>query len=106
MNYNKLNFYSGNLIYWDLDDLDLTKKFIHQIDILKEDLAQIAYPNNILLDLGWYPSFDATGSFVLTLIKDENWDTPIEKSELCNIEELINSIEKLALKANDLSKEP
>lgn len=48
-----------------------------QLDILKEDLLQVSYYNDYLIDLGWYPEFDQKGNFRVSVIKDYQWDNPI-----------------------------
>lgn len=45
-------------------------------DSLKEDMLQVEYPENILLDVGWYPSFDPEGTFQVRVVKDFQWDVP------------------------------
>ncbi|MQU65353.1 hypothetical protein GHO25_19755 [Pseudomonas sp. FSL R10-1350] len=45
-------------------------------DSLKEDMLQVEYPENILLDVGWYPSFDPEGTFQVCVVKDFQWDVP------------------------------
>ena len=51
--------------------------FSEQLDSLLEDLVQIEYEDGYLIDLGWYPEFDAAGRFIVQLIKDYNWEKPI-----------------------------
>ena len=77
--FNDMNF---------INDLNL----INCIDSLKEDLLQVSYPNNILLDVGWYPSFDINGRFHVRLIKDSDWDNIKYHSESRSIIELIIDI--------------
>jgi hypothetical protein len=64
----------GQIVYDDLTHLDTSKNMESQIVNLKEDLLQVAFSNNIILDIGWYPSFDIKGSFHINLIKNSNWD--------------------------------
>lgn len=48
-----------------------------QVDLLKEDLFQISYKNNHIIDVGWYPEFSAEGNFRIVVVKDYNWDAVI-----------------------------
>lgn len=48
-----------------------------QTDLLKEDLLQISYDNNYIIDIGWYPEFDETGCFRVSVINEYQWDNPI-----------------------------
>lgn len=44
---------------------------------LKEDLLQAAFPNEQILDIGWYPEFDKNGAFRISLIANRDWESPI-----------------------------
>lgn len=72
-----INFGKGvKKIYIDFDvnkDIPLEE----QIDLLKEDLLQVSYDNDYLIDIGWYPEFDEEGNFRVSVIKDYQWDNPI-----------------------------
>ena len=83
-------------------DFNINKNIIleEQIGLLKEDLLQVSYENDYLIDVGWYPEFDEKGNFAVSVIKDYQWDNPIlQKSckdlNLLNeyIHECINLIE-------------
>lgn len=60
-------------------DFDLNKDIPlkEQIDLLKEDMLQVSYDNDYLIDMGWYPEFDEEGNFRVSVIKDYQWDYPI-----------------------------
>ncbi len=61
-----------------LDDLGL--EFLEKApdySVLKEDLLQVQYPNDIILDIGWYPEFSPSGSFHIQVIADVDWENPI-----------------------------
>ena len=78
------NFQNGNIIY-DNFCFDVSKKIECQEDSLVEDLLQVSFPDNLLLDLGWYPEFDITGQFVLQIIRNYDWDIPLYKREFSNL---------------------
>lgn len=64
-----------------------------QTDLLMEDLIQIIYDNNYIIDIGWYPEFDKNGHFLVCVIKDFQWDRPIFKKcceDLYLLEKYIN----------------
>lgn len=74
-----------------------------QLDILKEDLLQVSYYNDYLIDLGWYPEFDQKGNFRVSVIKDYQWDNPIlQKScrDLNLLDEYVHECIKL-IEANN-----
>ena len=68
----------GNVKY-DNFNIDFTEPFEEQEENLLEDLFQIEFPNNYLIDLGWYPEYEINGKIVLTLIKNYDWENPIYK---------------------------
>ena len=57
MKQNDIDWKSGKVIYWDLESVDPEKPTVDpekptkdQLLVLKEDLAQVNYPGNLLLD--------------------------------------------------------
>ncbi|MCK5727517.1 MAG: hypothetical protein KAH22_11925 [Thiotrichaceae bacterium] len=71
----------------------------------KEDMLQIEDRSaGLLIDLGWYPEFNAEGAFKLVLVKiseapDEmpnNWDNPLKIFYSNNRSEVVREIEKWA----------
>lgn len=48
-----------------------------QLDALDEDLIQIEFPNQIIVDVGWYPSHSPKGEFQVVLIKSYDWEKPV-----------------------------
>ena len=81
---NLLNEIEPGLIVFNNLGLDFTRAIDHQIDRLKEDLLQIEFPREILLDLGWYPSVDLEGGFQLRIVKSHNWDEPLYIDDFSN----------------------
>ncbi|ROM53275.1 hypothetical protein BK649_11860 [Pseudomonas canadensis] len=69
-----LDFIHGNITY---DELSLLEESAieDQVHNLKEDMLQVEYPDGFLLDVGWFPSFDAKGHFQIKVVKD--YDSPI-----------------------------
>lgn len=73
-----INLRNGILVYDDFNinpDIPLQE----QVFELGEDLLQIQYENNIVIDVGWYPGFDPLGNFTIYIIKDCDWDHPLYK---------------------------
>ena len=46
---------------------------LHELD---EDMLQVEYDGNIILDVGWYPSFNPHGQFKIFVIENHDWDKP------------------------------
>lgn len=82
----------GNVKY-DNFNIDFTEPFEEQEENLLEDLFQIEFPNNYLIDLGWYPEYEINGKIVLTLIKNYDWKNPIYKYAGVSENELKKSYE-------------
>ena len=63
---------------------------------LNEDLLQLKHTKaDIVVDLGWYPSHKCDeGSYILYLVKDYNWEKPLEKVDTQDKQEVIKAIEK------------
>jgi len=77
MNPNYFMLRDGKIVYWDLAALDVDLSPRSQPNELKEDLAQISYGDKVVLDIGWYPSFDAEGQFRVLVTVDQDWESPI-----------------------------
>ncbi|WP_180699523.1 hypothetical protein [Pseudomonas crudilactis] len=76
MNINKITTLGGTITFDDLSTLvgsDITLV----TDGLKEDLLQASLPLEQIIDIGWYPEFSENGAFRISLISDQNWESPI-----------------------------
>ena len=80
-------------IYLDgLPDGDVWELFL-------QDLLQLKHFNkNIILDLGWTPESNPEGSYLLQVIADEDWSTPIAVYKSKNKSEVVGKIDDLLLK--------
>jgi len=62
---------------------------------LHEDLLQLYHEKaDLTIDLGWYPSYDVSGHYLLLLVKNQNWNRPLEAVETKSKAEVISRIEK------------
>lgn len=87
-------FYPGKVNY-NTFNIDFNKPFTKQLDELNEDLIQVEYKDNYLLDIGWYPEGDVKGKIIIQLIHNNEWDNPIVREEMTEIEPLLKSINKI-----------
>ena len=94
------SFSEGRVTHWDFSELDVSRKPSEQADELKEDMAQVSYGAHLVLDIGWYPSFDANGSFRVVVVRDERWDSPIYSDVCDSWESLKQSVERAVRAAN------
>lgn len=75
MNINKIITFGGTITFDDLSKLVGTDITLITDD-LKEDLLQASLPLEQIIDIGWYPEFSENGSFRISLISDQNWESP------------------------------
>ena len=62
---------------------------------LNEDMLQLyCEKGNLIIDLGWYPAYDAKGNYILMLVKDHQWESPLEYVSSRSKKEIIAYIEK------------
>lgn len=73
------------------------------LDALDEDLLQVVQsPGVYRLDIGWYPSNDATGAFRCRVIRADLWDAPAEEYET---NDPIQACEWLSARMRDIALE-
>ena len=66
---------------------------------LKEDMLQLSFcladsATNLIIDLGWYPEFDANGNYKMLMIKDYDWETPLEEFTTKSKFDIVSILEK------------
>lgn len=81
----------GKIVFNEFSIKD-TIPLSEQINDLKEDMLQIEFPNNFILDVGWRPSFDINGKFFIYLIKNFDWSAPVYYSNAKDLPSLYNQI--------------
>lgn len=88
---NDLDFSPGKIT---LNDLKLDKgiPLKNQMDVLKEDLLQVNYNDEYIIDVGWYPEFDEKGSFKVHVIEDFDWSSPKIIKESKTMDGLISDL--------------
>ncbi|GAB5343802.1 hypothetical protein [Pseudomonas fluorescens] len=86
-----LEFLQGKVTYDELSMLQ-DSGVEHQAHHLKEDMLQVEYPNGFLIDVGWYPSFDAKGHFQIKVVKDYEWEFPTLTLTAQSIDSLIEQL--------------
>lgn len=95
-----LNLKNGKIIYNDFN-INFNKPFNEQLYMLKEDLLQIEYGKDYLLDIGWYPEFNLKGNFIAYLIKNYDWNNIVYKQDFRTekqLKQIINEVNNIIYK--------
>lgn len=95
---------TGTIVFDDLTHIDLSLPFEDNEDDLKEDLLQIEYPDELIIDAGWYPSFEKDGEFQVRVIKNSDWETPYFIKSGKSANELLNNLEEAIAICNEQIK--
>lgn len=89
---SEFDWHSGKIVYWDLGHITSDKPIELLYDELKEDLAQIEFGAATLLDVGWYPESSSEGRFVVSIVRNQEWEEPILRLESKDILGLYTAI--------------
>jgi hypothetical protein len=92
MESQEFSWKGGSVSHWDLGLINDVDPLNVEGGVLKEDLAQIAYPNGNILDIGWYPEFSVSGAFVISVVQNGDWEEPIFQAKCNAISELAQAI--------------
>lgn len=65
------------------------------VEILREDMLQITFPNGILIDVGWRPCFSSRGKFYIVAVSNENWDEPVATVKASNVIQAKEALQKM-----------
>ncbi len=80
------------------DFIDLTIPIENQIWSLKEVMLQIEFYDKLyLIDVGWPNEFETDGCFRIILIKNLNWNDPLENFEV-DIDNFVDELNALISK--------
>lgn len=81
----------------DYDDIShLPDRFIavDHVDCLKEDMLQLRYPDDVLVDISWRPSMNERGAFHIVVIKNFDWEAPLLAMTALNVIEAKQCLRK------------
>jgi hypothetical protein len=92
MESHEFDWYTGRVVQWDLGRVTPTKLINEQYGELHEDLAQVAFGANTILDVGWYPELSPAGRFVIFVVRNQEWDEPVLRLECKDIAGLYAAI--------------
>ena len=74
---------------------DPSKPLESQVDILREDMFQVSYVAGHTIDVGWYPSFETSGSFRVFLVHNDDWEKPVEDIKVKTYRDLVDNVGRL-----------
>lgn len=97
-----VDFSPGRIVYENFS-IEQDQEWIDQLDKLDEDLLQVEFPDDVILDLGWYPAFSRKGQFQVRVIRDFNWDAPIfyaEVTQLAVLRTVLEAARRTAIEAS------
>ena len=93
-----LDIGEGVVVFDDISHLPDAFEAARHIDCLREDMLQIRFGDDVLLDVGWYPSFRKHGHFLLMLVKNQDWEQPLESAKFTDVVTLKQRIAHIASK--------
>ncbi len=67
----------ARITYDSLSPLDLRKPVETLVDDLGEDLLQITCANGDIVDVGWYPAWNAQGRLRVVAVRGQDWEAPV-----------------------------
>ena len=88
----------NNFLYINLSEIKKNNKICLN---LTQDIMYIQRKRKKVtlgIDLGWYPETEPTGQYCIKVIKNDDWEKPIEIYENRDIDDIINKIEMLLIK--------
>ncbi|MEG0881581.1 MAG: hypothetical protein RSH52_09980 [Janthinobacterium sp.] len=67
----------ARITYDSLSPLDLRQPVDALVDDLGEDLLQITCANGDIVDVGWYPAWNAQGRLRVVAVREQDWEAPV-----------------------------
>lgn len=77
MNLREIERLNGEILFDDISKINKSENIKLNLEDLKEDLFQVSFPSDLLIDIGWCPEFSADGCFKVVVISGCNWDAPV-----------------------------
>ncbi|MDR2920342.1 MAG: hypothetical protein LBV72_13390 [Tannerella sp.] len=66
-----------------LENIDFREGLVTHIETdfsrenLREDMLQVIYPKDYLLDVGWYGT---SNGFIISIIRNQDWENPVART--------------------------
>ena len=91
------NVFAPGKIEYNCFSISFEKPFDQQLESLTEDLILVRFEHEYAIDVGWYPELDPNGYLIVQLIKNEDWNNPVEKTTVANLNEMFEAIKRMKL---------
>ncbi len=96
---HELNLDASKILFWKFSELDVAVAPQTQAAKLTTDLAQVGLAPGVLLDIGWYPALRDDGEFVVLVVREGEWETPIARFTATSWDELRGAVAKAVVLA-------
>jgi len=84
-------------------EIDFLSGEVHWLETCRgEDMLMVVYPNNYILDMGWY---EGINKYAIYIIKDNCWAVPVAKYSAENENDIALLLEEAVEKINDESQD-
>lgn len=90
---------------FDSFDVDPNVSFENQEFAFREDLIQVTYPKDYLVDVGWYPEHTSDGSYTVEIIHNRDWENPVYITDTSDFYEMKKCLQNAIDLADSLSHE-
>lgn len=91
MLFKEYNFAPGSITFNNYD-ISSNEELNEENYSLTEDMLQVEFKNNIILDVGWYSGIKC---FIVFVIKEYDWEKPMLRLEAHSYTELKSSLDKV-----------
>jgi hypothetical protein len=96
---DELNLEPSKILFWNFSELDIALAPQEQTANLTEDLAQVGLAHGVLLDIGWYPALRPDGEFVVLVVREGEWETPVARFTASTWDGLRSAVSKAVVTA-------
>ena len=101
---NNINLRRGKITYDDFA-IDINTPLSEQDMSLQQDLMQIGFSNNYLIDLGWYPMLNPEGKLKIRVIKDRDWRNPVMARVIPGIQTFYQQLDEVIEFVDNLARQ-
>lgn len=97
---SKITLKNCKITYDEFDEIDPNLPFEQQEWSFNEDMLQMVTTNNLIIDVGFYPTNEPHGFFRTVVIENYDWDNPLFKKKTRRSTSLEKKLNSVALHIN------